>query len=194
MNKMTPNYQVLTHQRRPAVPRVLAVTATALLLGGCNAFYPPLDVVDNVEIERYTGRWYEIARYPNSFERGCVGVTADYALRSDGRVDVVNTCRIGSLDGNVKTIEGVARVVDERTNAKLAVTFFWPFEGDYWILELGDEYEYAVVGEPSRSFLWILSREPTMDESLYEDILGRLPAKRYDPDQLRLVLQPDEAQ
>jgi apolipoprotein D and lipocalin family protein len=173
-------------------------------LGGCGAVYPPLATVDNVELGRYTGRWYEIARYPNSFETGCMGVTADYALREDGRISVVNTCvgRIsvvntcveGSLDGNVRLIEGVARVVDRTTNAKLAVTFFPPFEGDYWILELGEDYEYAVVGDPSRRFLWILSREPTLDEVLYEDILGRLPERSYDPNRLELVPQQGDEQ
>jgi apolipoprotein D and lipocalin family protein len=94
----------------------------------------------------------------------------------------------------VRTIEGVARVVDSSTNAKLAVTFFGPFEGDYWILELGNEYEFAVVGEPSRKFLWILSREPVLDEDLYQDILSRLPEKGYDPERLELVLQQLDAQ
>jgi len=159
------------------------------IAGGCNAFNPPLDVVEKVDLGSYTGQWYEIARYPNSFERGCVGVTADYSLRQDGRINVLNTCREGSLGGNVRTIEGVARVVDSSTNAKLAVTFFGPFEGDYWILELGNDYEYAVVGEPSRKFLWILSREPVLDEEVYIDILTRLPEKGYDPDSLELVPQ-----
>lgn len=166
----------------------LLITAT-LTFGGCNAFDPPLAVVDNVDVERYMGRWYEIARYPNAFERGCVGVTADYTLRRDGRVDVLNTCRVGSLEGNVRAIEGVARVVDRRTNAKLAVTFFWPFEGPYWILELGRDYEYAVVGEPGRKFLWVLARNPIMDEGLLDEIVSRLPQKGYDPDRLQRVLQ-----
>ncbi|MGD2108952.1 MAG: lipocalin family protein [Phycisphaerae bacterium] len=168
--------------------------ATVIGLGGCGAVYPPLATVDFVELGRYTGRWYEIARYPNSFEPGCVGVTADYALREDGRINVLNTCVEGNLDGNVRLIQGVARVVDPTTNAKLAVTFFPPFEGDYWILELGANYEYAVVGDPSRTFLWILSREPTMDEDLYADILSRLPERSYDPNRLQLVPQHSDEQ
>jgi len=171
-------------------PARWAVAGLAVLLcGGCSALYAPLDVVDKVELGRYTGRWYEIARYPNTFERGCVGVTADYALREDGRISVLNTCVEGSLDGNVRTIQGSARVVDRSTNAKLAVTFFPPFEGAYWILELGADYEYAVVGEPSRNFLWILSRDPLLDEAVFEDILSRLPERGYDPDRLEQVLQ-----
>jgi apolipoprotein D and lipocalin family protein len=119
-------------------------------------------------------------------------VTADYALREDGRISVLNTCIEGNLDGDVRLIEGVARVVDRSTNAKLAVTFFAPFEGDYWILELGDDYEYAVVGDPSRTFLWILSREPVLDQDLYADILSRLPERGYDSERLELVLQNSE--
>ena len=164
----------------------------AMFLPGCGAFYPPLDTVDKVDLGSYTGRWFEIARYPNSFEPGCVGVTADYALRQDGRISVLNTCIEGDLDGEVRLIEGVARVVDQSTNAKLAVAFFPPFEGDYWILELGDDYEYAVVGEPSRTFLWILSREPVLAQDLYEEILSRLPEWGYDADRLELVLQDSD--
>lgn len=172
---------------------IIAITGIPIA-GGCNAFNPPLDVVEKVDLGSYTGRWYEIARYPNSFERGCVGVTADYSLRQDGRINVLNTCREESLDGNVRTIEGVARVVDSSTNAKLAVTFFGPFEGDYWILELGSEYEYAVVGDPSRKFLWILSREPILDGNLYDDIVSRLPEKGYKPERLEQVLQQVDAE
>ena len=155
---------------------------------GCSVLYAPLDAVDAVDINRCTGVWYEIARYPNGFETDCVGVTAEYTLRDDGRIDVLNTCMEGDLEGPARDIRGTARSVDEM-NAKLKVTFFPPFEGDYWILELGDDYEYAVVGEPSRSFLWIFSRTPQMDDTLYADILSRLPDREYDPERLELVPQ-----
>lgn len=167
------------------------VAIGALVAGGCSGLYPPLAVVDKVELGRYTGRWYEIARYPNSFERGCVGVTAEYSLREDGRINVLNTCVESELGGNVRTIQGIARVVDEESNAKLAVAFFGPFEGDYWVLELGEDYEYAVVGEPSRKFLWILSREPVIEDALLDGILSRLPEKGYHPESLEFVLQAE---
>lgn len=170
---------------------VLMMSAMAFPIAGCNAFNPPLAVVEKVDLGSYTGRWYEIARYPNSFERGCVGVTADYSLRQDGRINVLNTCVEGNLDGDVRTIQGIARVVDEETNAKLAVAFFGPFEGDYWVLELGEGYEYAVVGEPSRRFLWILGRKPVLDDALLEGILSRLPERGYDPENLEFVLQAE---
>lgn len=181
----------LTFSWQYTTRRVLFCGALAILWSGAGCGGPnlPLAVVERVDLGRYTGRWYEIARYPNSFERGCVGVTADYSLREDGRINVLNTCVEGNLNGKVRTIQGTARVVDQETNAKLAVTFFGPFEGDYWVLELGDEYEYAVVGEPSRRFLWILSREPELAESVLEGILSRLPEKGYAPEKLEFVLQ-----
>jgi apolipoprotein D and lipocalin family protein len=171
--------------------KIIAAVVALGFAGGCGAFYPPLDVVDKVDLDRYSGRWYEIARYPNSFERGCVGVTADYTPRANGRITVVNTCFESSLDGPSREIRGSARVADKTTNAKLKVTFFWPFEADYWIIDLDEDYQYAVVGEPSRSFLWILSRTPQMDEILYEDIVATLPDKLYDPERLLLVPQGD---
>ena len=178
--------------RRIRTPRMVAGAAVALFLaGGCGALYPPLDVVAKVELDRYAGRWYEIARYPNSFERGCVGVTADYTPRDDGRIDVVNTCFELSLDGPSRDIRGSARVVDETTNAKLKVSFFWPFEGDYWIIDLAEDYSYAVVGSPNRQFLWILSRTPAMDEGLYQQILDTLPERGFDPELLEIVPQFD---
>ncbi|UCC31497.1 MAG: lipocalin family protein [Phycisphaerales bacterium] len=171
---------------------VVAVAFALGLAGGCGAFYPPLSVVEMVDLDRYAGRWYEIARYPNSFERGCVGVTADYTPRDDGRIEVVNTCFESSLEGPERVIRGSARVADATTNAKLKVRFFWLFEGDYWIIDLDEDYSYAVVGEPRRNFLWILSRTPQMDEDTYTDIVESLPAFGYDPGRLILVLQPEE--
>ena len=172
--------------------RLVTATVVTGFVGGCGALNPPLDVVEKVELDRYAGRWYEIARYPNSFEGGCVGVTADYTPRSDGRIDVVNTCFESSLDGPSRKIVGSARVVDATSNAKLKVTFFWPFEGDYWIIDLDEDYRYAVVGEPSRSFLWILNRTPQMDENTYADIIDSLPSFGYEPSRLILVPQPEE--
>jgi apolipoprotein D and lipocalin family protein len=98
---------------------------------------------------------------------------------------VVNRCRKERLDGKVTESKGKAEVVDTQTNAKLKVSFFWPFKGNYWIIDLDPDYRWAVVGEPSRKYLWILSRAPTMDESIYENILARLPEVGYDPDRLQ---------
>lgn len=151
---------------------------------------PPLQTVSKVDLSRYTGTWFEIASYPQTFQKGCTGTTATYTLRDDGQVGVLNRCRKESLDGEEKSVEGRARVVDAATGAKLQVTFFWPFWGDYWIIDLGENYEYAVVGHPGRDYLWILSRTPNMEESVYQEILGRLQAKDYPLERLQKTLQP----
>jgi apolipoprotein D and lipocalin family protein len=151
----------------------------------------PLEVVESVDLDRYLGRWYEIASYPAWFQKNCTAVTADYSLRDDGVIEVVNSCRKDSLDGKLKQSKGRAKVVDRETNAKLKVSFFGPFWGPYWIIDLDPEYQWAVVGAPNRKYLWILSRTPQMDEELYEEIVSRLPAKGYDSKGLDRTLQPD---
>lgn len=163
--------------------------ALAVGLTGCVGSSPPLETVPRVDVERYVGKWYEIARYPAPFQEGCTGVTAEYTLLDNGKVGVVNTCRQDSLDGPTRSVQGTARVVDSQSNAKLKVTFFWPFEGDYWIIQLADDYSYAVVGEPQRRFLWILSRTPALPESTYEQILARVSEQGYDPTRLERTAQ-----
>jgi apolipoprotein D and lipocalin family protein len=154
--------------------------------------HPELKTVDYVDLNRYLGRWYEISAFELWFEKGCKGVTADYSLLDNGRIRVVNSCYQGSLDGKLKVANGKARVVDTETNAKLKVSFFWPFSGDYWILELGANYEYAVVGSPDRETLWVLARAPTMAPSVYAGILDRMSAKAFDVSKLRLMEQKSE--
>jgi apolipoprotein D and lipocalin family protein len=150
-----------------------------------------LEVVPHVDLNRYVGRWYEIARLPNRFEKKCDGsVTATYRLRTDGKVEVVNRCRKSS--GEYTTATGKAKVVDKTTNAKLKVSFFWPFYGDYWILDLGDNYEYAVVGAPDRKYLWILSRNRQMDEGLYRTLLAKMAARGFQTEQMIKTSQPED--
>ena len=149
----------------------------------------PLTVVDVVDLNRYLGMWYEIASYPSWFQKGCTGSTAEYSLLSDGKIQVINRCHKDSLEGPLKVSKGKAEVVDPATNAKLQVWFFWPFKGNYWIIDLSPDYQWVVVGEPSRKYLWILSRTPTMDEAVYQEILERLPQKGYDPAGLRKTAQ-----
>jgi apolipoprotein D and lipocalin family protein len=139
-----------------------------------------LKTVNFVNIERYIGQWYEISRYEHRFQKGCVGSKATYSLRDDGKIAVVNECLDKSSSGKLRSIKGKAWVVDKETNAKLKVSFFGPFSGDYWIIDLGDDYEYAVVGHPSRKYLWVLSRTPEMDENVYSEILARLQKQGYD--------------
>jgi len=149
-----------------------------------------LKVVPYVKLERYTGTWYEIARYPQRFQEGCVASKAVYEIGPDGKIQVYNECRQGSMEGPVKSVRGKAKVVDPVTNAKLKVTFFWPFYGDYWIIDLGENYEYAVVGHPSRKYLWVLSRAREMEESVYRGILERLEKQGYDTGRLMRTPHP----
>jgi apolipoprotein D and lipocalin family protein len=164
--------------------RLLPVTAL-LLIACVSAPAPPLAVVPQVDLGRYMGTWYEIASYPTRFQKGCAASTATYALNPDGTVDVLNQCR---KEGELTAARGTAWVPDPADPAKLRVRFFWPFSGEYWIIDLGPDYEYAVVGHPSRDYLWVLSRTPRMEADLYARILERLKRSGYDP--ARLVRTP----
>ncbi len=148
---------------------------------------PELRTVDRVDLSRYVGRWYEVARYPNRFERDCDrDVTAEYA-QEDGKIQVVNSCT--KKNGERKVAKGKAKVAEKQTNAKLRVTFFWPFYGAYWIIDLDPEYRWAVIGEPSRKYLWILSRTPKLDDRTYSEITSRLASRGYDAAKLLRVKQ-----
>jgi len=150
----------------------------------------PLTTAPYVDLEHYLGRWYEIARLENGFEKGCEGVTADYSRRDDGLISVVNTCRQGAPDGKSKVAEGRARVVDETTGSKLKVSFFGPFWGDYWVLWLAEDYALSLVGEPSGRYLWILARTPIIDAQTKSHALERLRALGYDVSKLYYTRQP----
>jgi apolipoprotein D and lipocalin family protein len=152
----------------------------------------PLRTVSHVDLTRYAGTWYEIASYPQRFQKGCTATAAVYTLREDGKIQVVNRCNRDSLDGRETIARGRARVIDHESNAKLKVSFFWPFWGDYWIIDLDPEYRYAVVGHPGWKYLWILSRTRSMDPSVYSGVLERLTAQGYDVGKLQLTLQPQE--
>lgn len=150
---------------------------------GMAASPPPLQTVGRVDLNRYIGKWYEIARYPNRFERNCDrDVTAEYSIRADGKIRVLNSCV--STAGKQNKADGTAVIVDKETNAKLKVTFFWPFYGKYWIIDLGNDYEYAAVGEPSRGYLWILSRSPALPDATYQKILSHVSEQGYLPSKL----------
>lgn len=143
----------------------------------------PLRSVPFVDLKRYAGTWFEIARYPNRFQRNCDGdTTVDYSLRDDGKIDVVNSCR--KRDGTFTMSKGTAKVVDGKTNSRLKVTFFWPFSGHYWIIGLDSDYQYAVVGEPDRKYVWILSRTPGLPPLPYEEATRIIRDAGYDPGRL----------
>jgi apolipoprotein D and lipocalin family protein len=134
-------------------------------------------VVLHVDLERYLGKWYEIAHLPFRFEDNCTDITATYGLSKDGNVSVLNECL---RDGKLKQAKGKARVVDKNTGAKLKVTFFWPFSADYWIIALGKEYDHAVVGTPNRKYLWILSRTSQIDDKLFSQLVESASSKGFD--------------
>ena len=148
-----------------------------------------LDTVPYVDLNQYLGVWYEIASYPMFFQRGCVATKATYSQRDDGNIAVLNECRKDSFDGPLKKAEGIARVVDNTTNSKLEVKFFL-FWGNYWIIDLDEEYGFAVVSEPRQKYLWILSRTPIMKEDIYQGILTRLKEKGFDLTRLKMTPQP----
>jgi apolipoprotein D and lipocalin family protein len=136
-----------------------------------------LKVVPHVDLQRYLGKWFEIAHLPARFQEGCQQTTATYTLAPNGTVKVLNEC---VKNGKPKQAKGKAKVVDKTSGAKLKVTFFWPFYGDYWIIALGENYEYAVVASPNRRYLWILSRTPQMDEALFTQLTDFAKSKGFD--------------
>ncbi|MEZ5017791.1 MAG: lipocalin family protein [Flavipsychrobacter sp.] len=157
----------------------LLLGLVAVLLSSCTM--KDLKTVKYVDVEQYLGKWYEIASFPQSFQKGCSCTTAEYSMNDNGSLKVINSCNV---EGKRKTVTGKAFVKDKKSNAKLAVQFFWPFRGKYWIIELADNYSYAVVGHPNRKYLWILSRTPEMDKELYEQLLQKVSAKGFDTNKL----------
>jgi apolipoprotein D and lipocalin family protein len=167
-----------------------------LLLAGCATAPPPLPVqaVPAVDLQRYLGTWYEIARYPNGFQDGrgrrCIAVTARYDAREDGEIGVTNRC-LDAADGD-REIVATARAypVEGADNAKLRLTFFWPFYGDYWVIGLDPGYRWAVVGTPSREFLWVLSRVPDMPAGHYVQAITAARAQGFEIGRLQPTPQP----
>ena len=154
----------------------------AVVLNSCKTTETMIDktVVKELDINRYLGTWYEIARFDHSFERGLEGVTATYSLREDGKIKVVNSGYKGSLKGEYSEAIGKAKIPNPQTDpAKLKVSFFWIFYGDYFVLELDPDYQWALIGSNSDKYLWILSRTPKMEATIYTEILNDLETRRY---------------
>ena len=148
----------------------LALFATA----GCS--YEPLETVQKVNLERYAGTWYEIARLPMRQEKGCNCPKAEYTLAGTDRINVTNSCV--KENGQWDIANGKAKVTDPSTNAKLKVKFGIG-GGKYWILDLPEDYSYAIVGHPNRDYLWFLSREKTMDETLFNNLVAKAKEKGF---------------
>ncbi len=148
-----------------------------------------LQTVPMVDLKKYAGKWYEIASYPQRFQKGCHGTTAEYTWSEKGYVIVENRCNKGSLTGKQSSIRGKAFVEKNSGNAKLKVQFFWPFKGKYWIIDLADDYSFAVVSHPNKKYLWILSRTTKLQDSTYRQILSRLKEKGFDLSKIQLTEQ-----
>lgn len=148
---------------------------------------PALQSVANVDLKRYAGKWYEIAKYPNKFQKQCVAnTTANYTIKANGRIEVRNECVL--KDGKIETAIGEAKINDKTTNSKLKVRFapralsWLPFVwANYWIIDLDKDYEYVAIGEPKRNYFWILSRKPMLDDASYQNILRRAESMGFNP-------------
>jgi len=150
---------------------------------------PELQTVPHVDAQKYAGKWYEIASFPQIFQRGCHCTTAEYTMTDKGYLIVENRCNRDSIHGKQSYIKGKAFVEENSGNAKLKVQFFFPFKAKYWIIDLADDYSYAVVSHPNRKYLWILSRTPKISDAVYQQILSRLKEKGFDLTKLQITEQ-----
>ena len=148
-----------------------------------------LQTVPYVDLKKYAGTWYEIASFPQRFQKGCNCTTAEYTLTDKDYLIVENRCNKDDVNGKQSYIKGKAFVVENSGNAKLEVQFFWPFKGKYWIIDLADDYSYAVVGHPNKKYLWILSRTATMKNITYHQIISRINEKGFDVSKIKRTKQ-----
>ncbi len=177
---------------------ILAVIAAFIGFNtGCKTTQTTVNTstISELDLDRYIGKWYEIARYDHSFERGLVGVTATYSYRNDGKIKVVNAGYKNSLDGKYSEAIGKAKQPrPDKEPGKLKVAFFWIFYADYFILELDEEYQWALIGSSSDKYLWILSRTPQLDQEKLNHILAKAKERGYDTSKLIWVEQKNNLQ
>ncbi len=171
--------------------KTLMLILVIVLLTGCASLRnaEPLPTVEAVDLERYLGEWYVIANIPYFGERGNVAGRAIYRMRDDGRMDDIYLYRRGNFDNPERRLEGVAWVVDEQSNARWKVRFYWPFTFDYYIVGLDPDYQWSMVGHPSQRYAWIMAREPRMDVELYQELLSRFDELGFDSSRLQKVPQ-----
>ncbi len=171
---------------------LLLISFMIVLFFSCMGQKSTIDktVVKELDIQEYLGTWYEIARFDHRFERDMVGVTANYSFRDDGKIKVLNSGYKNSLEGEYSEAIGKAKIPNPDTEpAKLKVSFFWIFYGDYFVLELDKDYQWAIIGSSSDKYLWILSRTPHLPDDLYSDLLNRISKRGYDVSKLIKVEQ-----
>ena len=171
---------------------VFAIAAAVMLAGSVYAAPEPLALVPTLDPQRYIGRWYEIARFQHVFEKSIVGATAEYTLRPDGKITVVNSGFKNSLDGKFTEAKAVAWIPDPAVPAALKVQFLWPFAADYLVFGLDQEnYQWAVVGANNRKYLWFLARTPSIDPALFDHMKEIAVSQGYDLSGLYLVPQKE---
>ncbi|PZX60183.1 apolipoprotein D and lipocalin family protein [Algoriphagus ratkowskyi] len=183
--------RTLKRSEKFALAMPIIAAAGIMLLSSTRAKAQDLETVPYVDLDKYAGDWYEIASFPQSFQKGCTYTKATYSANEDGTIKVVNSCYLPEK-GSTKTSTAKAWVEDGSGNAKLKVQFFWPFKGKYWIIDLAKDYSYAVVGHPNRKYLWILSRTPEMDAKLYSYIIERAEDKGFDLSKLVKTVQNED--
>ena len=169
------------------ISKSLILICIMFLFTACSSKNPPLQTVEKVDLERYLGTWYEIARYEHFFEKDCKNVSANYSIMDEETIKVINKCTKIQTNEKKEAI-GRAYAIDE-TNSKLKVSFFRPFYGDYWVLILDENYDYAVVGTPNREYLWILARDKKLPLKIQNDILEKLPSLGFDISKLLWTMQ-----
>ena len=166
---------------------LISVLVSVLFITGCATKNPNIKSIPKLDLNRYLGSWYEIARFEHSFEKGCKNVKATYLLKDDDKIEVVNSCTDITTNKKREAVGEAIRV--DNTNSKLKVSFFWPFYGDYWVIILADDYSYAVVSEPTQKYLWILSREKTLEKEILKNILNKLKELDFDTSKLIFTIQ-----
>jgi apolipoprotein D and lipocalin family protein len=166
-----------------------AVFATAVLLGSTVSLASDVRAQQDFDVTRYVGKWYEIATFGAIFQTGCNNTTANYSLNNDGTVAVRNECRLFSTGGFKIGSDGIATVPNAEEMSKLKVSFFGSRGSDYWVLYVDGDYQYALVGEPSRKYLWLLSRTPTLPAENFDKLVGIAREQGFDMSRLKLTNQ-----
>ena len=170
-----------------AAAAVGVVSSSALAAG----FTPPPAPTKPVELQRYIGRWYEVARVPNHFERGkdCEAPTADYQEDAKGAITVVQTCHVNSPTGPERVYHATAKILDPGVNAKFKLTYFIFLSKDYWVLDHAPDYKWAIIGDPTGKFLWLFARQPNLPPEERDAILARARSFGYDTNRLEFPIQ-----